>query len=249
MPPVPLSSPLNNVVAGEGGPLPPRACRITHGPHDSYFENIVGKSVASVWRSLATLFSIPREAEAFVGGSVVGPEYRLLAGDSLEFLRRRGRKAVGDLFTAEQLMQRWRIDDHKYRQLLKAGLPTIRFEDGSVRHPEVAVDEWMLGLAEPRSKRLTRVGDQDVAEGLPAAKKWCNIEEAARLSGRSVTTIRRDIRAGTLRAHVVGRGRRRPSYRIHRADLKAYIRAGLAETPDPPVVPTTTVKKKSRHFD
>ena len=29
-----------------------------------------------------------------------------------------------------------------YRQLLKVGVPTIRFDDGSVRHPEVAVDEW-----------------------------------------------------------------------------------------------------------
>ena len=249
MPPVPLTSPHKNAVACDGGLQPSRACRIAHGPHDSYFENLAGKSIASVRRGLATVFSISSGAEAFIDGLAVDGQYRLRAGDSVEFLRRRGLKAVGDLFTAEQLMLRWQIDNDKYRQLLKAGLPTIRFEDGSVRHPEVAVDEWMLGWAEPRSKRLTRVGDQDVAEGLPAAKKWCSIEDAALLSGRSVTTIRRDIRAGTLRAHVVGRGRRRPSYRIRRADLKAYIRAGLAETPDPPVVPTTTIKKKSRHFD
>ena len=43
-------------------------CRITHGPHDSYFENIVGKSVASVRRGLATVFSISTDAEAFIGG-------------------------------------------------------------------------------------------------------------------------------------------------------------------------------------
>ena len=141
--PVPLTSPLKNAVAGDGGLQPPRTCRIAHGPHDSCFPNLVGKRVASVRRSLATVFSIPAEAQAFIGGSLVGGEYRLRAGDSVEFLRRRGRKAVGDLFTAEQLLLRWQIDDDKYRQLLKAGLPTIRFEDGSVRHPEVAVDEWM----------------------------------------------------------------------------------------------------------
>lgn len=72
----------------------PGACRITHGPCDSYFENIVGKSVASIRRCLATVFSIPGDAQAFVGGSVVGPEYRLRAGDSLEFLKRWGRKGA-----------------------------------------------------------------------------------------------------------------------------------------------------------
>ena len=32
------------------------ACRITHCPHDSYFENIAGKPVASVRRSRRTEF-------------------------------------------------------------------------------------------------------------------------------------------------------------------------------------------------
>jgi excisionase family DNA binding protein len=151
--------------------------------------------------------------------------------------------------TPEQLIGRWHITEQQYQQLLKDGLPTIRFEDGAVRHPEPAVDDWLRRWTGPRRKRPELTDGQDSAEWPPAARKWCNIEEAARLSGRSVTTIRRDIKDGTLRAHVVGRGRRRPSYRIRRADLKAYIRAGLAETPDPPAVPTTTVKKKSRHFD
>jgi hypothetical protein len=89
--PMPLTSPVTSAVAGEGGPQRPPACRITHGPWDCYFENIVGKSVASIRRCLASVFSIPDDAEAFVGGSVVGPEYRLRAGDSLEFLKRQGR--------------------------------------------------------------------------------------------------------------------------------------------------------------
>jgi len=72
----------------------PRACRITHGPHDSYFKNIEGKSVASIRRSLASVFSIPNDAEAFLGGSVVDGQSRLRAGDSVEFLKRRGRKGA-----------------------------------------------------------------------------------------------------------------------------------------------------------
>src|SRR5262249_5272600 len=72
----------------------PAACHIIHGPCDSYFPNLVGKSIASIRRCLATVFSIPDDAEAFIGGSVVAPDYRLRAGDSLEFLVRRGRKGA-----------------------------------------------------------------------------------------------------------------------------------------------------------
>jgi hypothetical protein len=96
-----------------------------------------------VRRCLAGVFSIPNEVEPWVGGAVVGADYRLRAGDSLEFLVRRGLKSLGDLLTPEQLIQRWQIDNDKYLQLLDAGLPTVRFKGGSVRHPEVAVDEWL----------------------------------------------------------------------------------------------------------
>jgi hypothetical protein len=72
------------------------ACRIAHGPNDSYFENIVAQSVASVRRSLATVFSIPDDAEAWASGSVVGGQYRLRAGDSLDFVVRRGRKGAAN---------------------------------------------------------------------------------------------------------------------------------------------------------
>src|SRR6266498_4529923 len=83
-----------NLVSAVDGRLLSGACRITHGPCDSYFPNLVAKPVASIRRCLATVFSIPGDAQAFVGGSVVGPEYRLRAGDSLEFLKRRGRKGA-----------------------------------------------------------------------------------------------------------------------------------------------------------
>jgi hypothetical protein len=99
--PMPLTSPVTSAVAGEGGPQRPPACRITHGPWDCYFEKIVGKPVASIRRCLATIFNILDDAEAFVGGSVVSPEYRLRAGDSLEFLVRRGRKGGVAKNTAE----------------------------------------------------------------------------------------------------------------------------------------------------
>src|SRR5205085_8727039 len=71
-------------------------CRITHGPCDSYFPNIAGKTVASVRRGLATVFSISTDAEAFVVGTVVEGEYRLRARDWVEILKQRGRKGAND---------------------------------------------------------------------------------------------------------------------------------------------------------
>ena len=89
-----LSSAFRIGVSDDGSAVLSLACRITHGPHDSCFENIAGKTVASVRRSLATVFSIPGYAQAFIGGSVVGGEYRLRAGEWLEFRRQGwGRKA------------------------------------------------------------------------------------------------------------------------------------------------------------
>lgn len=112
---------------------------------------------------------------------------------------------------------------------------------------------WLAELA-ANVKRIADTLDPPPSAGSSqkagrVGSKWYSIEEAASLAGRSVSTIRRDIKAGTLPAHVIGRGRRRPSYRIRRADLKAYIQAGRAEQPDPPAVPITPVRKKSRHFD
>ena len=56
----------------------------------------MGRTVASIRRSLASVFSISDDAEAFVSGTVVEGEFRLRAGDSVEFLKRRGRKGAND---------------------------------------------------------------------------------------------------------------------------------------------------------
>ena len=82
-----------------------------------------GKRVASVRRSLATLFSIPAHAEPWVAGSVVGADYRLRPGDSVEFLVRHGRKGVGQVvWTAEQFCRVARIP-------LSLKMDTVQEED------------------------------------------------------------------------------------------------------------------------
>jgi len=202
------------------------ACRITHGPCDSYFPNLVGKPVASVRRSLATVFSISTEAEAYVAGSVVAPDYRLRAGDSLLFTKRRGLKAIGDLLTPEQLIQRWQIDNDKYCQLLKAGLPTIRFEDGNVRHPEVAVDEWLRRRFAPDpdttciSMAIKRIADHFDP---PLPDKVGSDYVASRL-GCTTTWVADLVRQGEIPFHCVvpGTGNGKP-WKFFRSRIDSWI--------------------------
>ncbi len=59
--------------------------RVTHGANDGYFL-VAGKSVALVRRSLSTALNIPSWAYPLVNGAEVGLDYRLGAGDWLEFL-------------------------------------------------------------------------------------------------------------------------------------------------------------------
>ncbi len=65
--PVPLTSPLTNAVAGDGGLQPSRACRVTYGPNDSCFPNLVGKSVArsgAPWPPSSAFPTMPRISSA-----------------------------------------------------------------------------------------------------------------------------------------------------------------------------------------
>ncbi len=64
---------------------------VTHGANHALFR-VVGKSVGNVRRCLTTVFNIPQEALALVGGYAVGADYLLQTGDRLEFLVRQGRK-------------------------------------------------------------------------------------------------------------------------------------------------------------
>lgn len=120
---------------------------------------IAGTLVANVRRSLREVFGIPDDAKAFVGSIQVGDDHRLRVGDRLDFVRAKGVKGLGELLTPEQLQQRWAITREQYLQLLRMGLPAIRFEDQSLLHPEMAVDEWFRQQVGSRKGRSGRVCD------------------------------------------------------------------------------------------
>jgi hypothetical protein len=66
--------------------------RVIHGANEQYFDNLQGKTVGMVRKSLREVFNIPGDAEALIGGKSVGDDFILEAGVSLEFLKAAGVK-------------------------------------------------------------------------------------------------------------------------------------------------------------
>jgi hypothetical protein len=136
--------------------------KVICGPGNDVFD-LDGISVRGAQRSLVDAFNVPADAPALVNGHLVDPDHRLRAGDIVEFLPGQGWKGLGALFTPEDLIARWHITAVEYDGLLDLGLPTIRLRSGSVRHPEIAVDEWL--------KQLQPARQQDAGDRLP---DWCH---------------------------------------------------------------------------
>lgn len=65
--------------------------RVIHGANDGHFD-LKGKTVDVVATQLHQAFNIPRDAVAFVNGEKVAFNYTLSDGESLEFIKDKGRK-------------------------------------------------------------------------------------------------------------------------------------------------------------
>lgn len=66
--------------------------RVVHGANSSYFNNMSGKTVGSVRKSLRDSFNIPGDAVATVDGKSVGDDHILTGGQNLEFSKEAGVK-------------------------------------------------------------------------------------------------------------------------------------------------------------
>jgi hypothetical protein len=69
--------------------------KVIHGANDGLF-NIAGTTVATLWASLSDVFNIPADALAFVNGEQVDPSFRLLASNTVEFVKQYGEKSILD---------------------------------------------------------------------------------------------------------------------------------------------------------
>jgi hypothetical protein len=138
---------LDQTVAGVTGlpRLPGTNVRVTHGSHEGYFL-VADKTVASVRKCLASVFSIPAEAVAMVNGQVVGPAYILGEREELAFAKEKGRKGVGEhVWSGEQFCKVFQITSEDLDAWITQGLKAKRCLDGSIRITETAADEFVRG--------------------------------------------------------------------------------------------------------
>jgi hypothetical protein len=128
---------------------PSTIVRVTHGAHEDFFP-VVGKSVATVRRCLASVFSIPVEALPRVSGQVVGPDHILAAGEGLTFAKENGHKGVGThVWTEMEFCKFFKITREDLDTWIGKGLKAKPCLDGSLRITETAADEFFRGSQVP----------------------------------------------------------------------------------------------------
>lgn len=66
--------------------------RVVHGANEQYFDNLEGKTVGSVKKSLREVFNIPGDASSLIGGKEVQDDFILEGGMNLEFVKEAGVK-------------------------------------------------------------------------------------------------------------------------------------------------------------
>jgi len=119
--------------------------RVTHGVCSNSFD-VVGRSVAYVRENLETLYHIPEDALALIGGEAVSEKHVLRGGEELDFLVDIGSKGVGEQVWDEKefcLFFKITLDDlHAW---IAQGLSAKRCLDGSIRITATAADEYFRG--------------------------------------------------------------------------------------------------------
>lgn len=209
--------------------------KVVHGANDGIFD-VGGASVARVRASLTDAFNIPDEAMSFVNGEAVLPGYWLRPHDTLEFVQRRCRKAVGDrVWTGEEFCQFFKISPDDLQAWIAQGLKVKRCLDGSVRITETAMDEFGRG----------RVPEAPLTSELP---KEVSTEEAAAILGVSKDTVLKLRASGLLEfRNAAPPGSSRPVYRY---PLESVVRLRTSYETDDPIPampreqPRRTVKGK-----
>lgn len=68
--------------------------RVVHGANEQYFNNLAGKTVGTVRKSLREVFNIPGDAEALVNGKPAQDDFILEGNNTVEFVKTAGVKGI-----------------------------------------------------------------------------------------------------------------------------------------------------------
>ncbi len=133
--------------------------RVVHGANEQYFDNLEGKTVGMVRKSLRDIFNIPGDAEALIGGKKVGDDFILEGGQNLEFVKEAGVKGVTvELSDDEALLVRWALTE-------------IVFE-GDLSYDAPYSSELLEGVLKRLGGEQRFAGYGEPLENTEGAKQW-----------------------------------------------------------------------------
>jgi hypothetical protein len=155
---------------------------------------ITGKTVGWVRSNLHYALNLAPGAEALVGDHQVSEQYVLSAGETVEFLNRRGAKGVGRLWESEaQIKQFFRLTEQQYQHWRSLGMPVHEFPDGRVLMTETDFDLWSASIHRPTPVEVEQ------SHPLPVESPYLTIEQAVRYLGKTRKAIYGLLDRGKLR--------------------------------------------------
>ena len=155
---------------------------------------ITGKSVGWYRMNLFHALNIAPGATALINDNEVDEQYVLSAGETVEFLNRRGAKGVGEVWKSkDEIKARFGLSDLKYDWWRSLGLPVHEFDDGSVLMTETDFDLWSASIHRPTPVEVEQF------HPLPVESPYLTIEQAARYLGKTRKAIYGLLDRGKLR--------------------------------------------------
>ena len=114
---------------------------VVYGAHDINMD-LAGFTVEEIQFSLQNVLNVGMEADVYVDGRLASPSYRVQPGQRVEFMKDRGRKAVGKTWTKTEFMQVFKMAEADWEDWVAKGLPCDTTRDGTIVINETEVDEW-----------------------------------------------------------------------------------------------------------
>lgn len=186
--------------------------------------DVANERVSSVRRHLREALSIHDEATAFLNGSPVPDDTVIPPGADLEFLRVRGEKGVGQVWTTPAFCAHFDCTPADLEAWLRDGLQVLTAADGTIRITETAVDDFVRGRpAEPPTACDMNPGSVPRPRGATVRsaddQPDLTVAQAMAEVGCSRGMVYKLCKAGQLPHRRVG-----SQYRISREGVAAYLR-------------------------
>jgi excisionase family DNA binding protein len=197
--------------------------QVTYGVNSNTFD-VAGRAVAYVRENLATLYGIPTRAVALVNGEQADETHVLYADDEVDFLLLVGSKGVGNVWTDDEMCQKYQVTTATLDLWEQQGCRVMRGSNGSRRWTETALDEFYRG-----DDGLLPILNRIEEKVIYSASEYLTIKTTAQTASLSSSHIRRAVRSGDLPASNVGTADR-PVYRIARKDLAEWMEKKKGET-------------------